>query len=120
MTRTNVTWRNSRKVYLKKPATNCAAARAAWLMIERTTGKEVTSLRLENGSWKATFYDGMTGQFNHTPELTRTSIRQTRAADRLRAAVAQEKNELWEKAIAAELGAGTNGQDHDHPLEPVH
>ena len=64
--------------------------------------------------------DGMTGSFNHTPQLTRTSIKQARAADRLRAAVAQEKEELWEKAIADELGAGTNGQDHDQPLEPVH
>lgn len=87
-------WRNSKKVYVRKPAHNCTAARAAWQMIERTTGKEITSLRLEYGTWMATFLDGMTGAFSHTPALTRTSIRQARAANRLREAVELEKAEM--------------------------
>lgn len=90
----STTWRNSTKVYTRKPDTNCTAARAAWNMITRSTGKEITSLRLENGSWKATFLDGMSGHFQHTPELTRTYIKQARAADRLRAAVEMEKAEM--------------------------
>ena len=64
--------------------------------------------------------DNMSGSFNHTPELTRQGVTsRARAEERLRKAIEIEKaenNELWDKAIAAELGAGTN----DHTLESVH
>ena len=92
--RSNTTWRTSQRIYTKKPANNCAAARAAWLMIARSTGKEIDSLQLKNGNWMVTFSDGMTGTFCHSQGMTRTSIRQTRAAERLRAAVEIEKAEM--------------------------